>query len=395
MFHTFGTILRKELTETLRDRRTLLTMFVIPALVFPLIIYTSYTLTRARAQQAETQQLRVGLIGEATDLVAYLQSRSDIDLKPGIALADTQRLLRADSLDLILWIAGDYAQAQAAMQSGLLRVYHQTTSEDRLLRRFTETLEGYNEVLLAQRLDSLGIAQAAIEPLRIDDSHNMAGKQEIIGQVVGGFLPYIFILFCFLGCFYPAIDLFTGEKERGTIETLLSTPVSRMTILAAKLVVVSLSGFVSALVGMTGLFVSIQLMELPPSFGEVLRQLAQPGTVLLILGMILPLAIFFAGLLVPFAVYARNFKEAQSTIAPLNILVIVPAALAMIPGIELTSLTALIPVMNVALASKEIVAGTAQTGLLLIVFASLVILAAGATWASVRRFGDEQNVLRT
>lgn len=394
--HPILTIFRKELLDTLRDRRTLIMMVLFPLVLFPLILGLTMTITQRQQAKEATRHLKVGLIGAeaAPDLVAHLAAtRPDFTLIPGVAPADTARLIRSDSLDLILWVAPGYADVLGQMGTAQLRIYHQSTDDDKVKNRLKAAVEAYGDALLATRLGALDLAPSVIQPLALDEA-NVASKQEIVGKIVGGFLPYIFILFCFLGTYYPAVDLFTGEKERGTIETLLTVPVSRLQILTGKLLVVAMSGLISAVVGVLGLWLSIGLLELPPAFAEVLSSLARPGSILLILGMILPLAVFFAGVLIPLAIYARNFKEAQSLIAPLNILVIIPAALAMLPGLEFNLGTALIPILNVALISKEIVAGTAETGGIILVFASLVVLAALSVWISTRRFGSESNLLR-
>ncbi|RMG59949.1 MAG: ABC transporter permease, partial [Bacteroidetes bacterium] len=370
-------IFRKELLDTLRDRRTLIMMILFPMVLFPLILGLTMTITQNQRTKEATRTLKIGLIGTevAPGLVSALESRDDFTLIPGLGLADTARHIRTDSLDLVLWVSPDYAAALDSLGSAQLRIYHQSTDDDKVKNRLKEAIEAYEGELLQARLNQLDIRGETIDPFAIDDTHNVASKQEIIGKLVGGFLPYIFILFCFLGTYYPAVDLFTGEKERGTIETLLTVPVSRQQILIGKMLVVAASGLISALVGMLGLRLSIALVELPPAFAQVLTSLAQPSAILLILGMIVPLAVFFAGVLIPLAIYARNFKEAQSLIAPLNILVIIPAALAMLPGLEFNLWTGLVPILNVALISKEIVAGTAEVWGILLVFGSLVVLA--------------------
>lgn len=394
--HLIYTIFRKELLDTLRDRRTLIMMILFPLVLFPLILGLTMTITQRQQVKEATRHLEIGLIQgeEAPGLVDFLASRPDFTLIPGLSPADTAQFIRSDSLDLVLWIAPGYAQAVDSLGTAQLRIYHQSTDDDKVKNRLKTAIEAYEATLLDARLAQLALAEAAIDPLAIDDTHNVASKQEIIGKLVGGFLPYIFILFCFLGTYYPAVDLFTGEKERGTIETLLTVPVSRMQILTGKLLVVSASGLISAIVGVLGLRLSMGLLELPEVFSTVINSLARPGSILLILGMLVPLAVFFAGALVPLAIYARNFKEAQSMIAPLNILVIIPAALAMLPGLEFNTATALVPILNVALISKEIVAGTAEAGGVLLVFGSLIVLAAASVWFSTYRFGSESNLLR-
>ncbi len=390
---TIFTIARKELLDTLRDRRTLLMMILVPLILFPAIIYLTVFIQQTQAAKAAKKVLKMGLIEaeRAPEFIASLEAREDVTLVQGIALADTASLIRQDSLDLVLWLKSPLQQAQDSMTSAAVVLFHESTDDDKLMKRMEKLVEAYEDQLLNQRLQRLSLSTETIDPINLID-RNVATKKEIFGKVVGGFLPYIFIIFSFLGCMYPAIDLFTGEKERGTIETILTVPVHRREILTGKMIVVALSGFISALVGMLGLVLSIQFVDLPEVLQTILGEMVRPSTIGLLLLMLIPLGIFFAGILIPLAISANSFKEAQSTISPLNFAVIVPAAIGLMPGIEFNLGTALIPILNVALAAKEIVAGTADPLLLLVVFASLILLSIIGIILSSRSFAKEKNI---
>jgi sodium transport system permease protein len=195
---------------------------------------------------------------------------------------------------------------------------------------------------------------------------------------------------------YPAIDLGAGEKERGTMETLLTAPVNRFHILLGKFGVVVLSGLVSASVSILGLFIAIkQSQEIPAQFMDILVRMLGWDTIVLVLSLLLPLTIFFAGILLSVSLSARSFKEAQSLISPLNIAVVVPAAIGLVPGIKMTYATALIPILNVSLATKEIIAGTMKTSHLAVVYASLIALALVSLYGSVWWFKRESTIFRS
>jgi sodium transport system permease protein len=217
----------------------------------------------------------------------------------------------------------------------------------------------------------------------------------MIGELVGGFLPYIFIAFGFMGCMYPAIDLFTGEKERGTIETLLTTPIDRWKFLIGKMMVVICSGLMASFVALLGLFLSINFMAVipDPEIMTVVQQILSIGFILKLFLLLLPLTIFFAGIMVPIAVYTKTFKEAQSIIAPLNILVLIPAMIGLFPGIELNVQTAMIPILNIVLTTKGLIGGTVDYSLLAISFTVMLVLASIAVIISFKQFGKESNVL--
>lgn len=390
------TIAKKEFIDTLRDRRTILMMVVIPLLLFPVLMYAITIFQVAQAKKAREQQLAIGIIsnGQGQELLDHLRQQEDIDLYEDITADNITEIVRSDSMDMLIKLPDNFDILLDSMGSAELSIVYQSTDDSQLKRRLRNQIDAYEESVLAHRLNQLAINEQTIDPINIQEE-DVATKQEVVGKLAGGFLPYIFIIFCFMGCMYPAIDLFTGEKERSTLETILTLPVQRIHILTGKMAVVAFSGLCSALLALLGLFVSIHVIDaIPADLLVVIADMLQAKSILLMLALLLPLTIFFAGILVPIASYAKTFKEAQSMITPLNFMVIIPAAIALTPGIELDFSTVFIPILNVALSIKEIVAGTIDPGLLLLVFASLLILASGSLFLSVRGFSKEQNILR-
>lgn len=180
------------------------------------------------------------------------------------------------------------------------------------------------------------------------------------------------------------------------METLLTAPVNRFHILLGKFGVIVLSGLVSAAASIIGLYVAIkQSSSIPPEFMKIIVQILGWHTILLLLSLLLPLTIFFAGILLSISLTARSFREAQSLISPLNFAVIIPAAIGLIPGVTMSYRTALIPVLNVSLATKEIIAGTMRTPYLLVVYASLVTVALLSLWGSALWFKRESTLFRS
>jgi sodium transport system permease protein len=194
---------------------------------------------------------------------------------------------------------------------------------------------------------------------------------------------------------YPAIDLAAGEKERGTIETLLTTPANRFEIFIGKFGVVALGGFLSAIAALVGLFCTAKLVkEVPPEITEAIFAILELKSVLMLLSILLPLTMFFASVMLSISVFAKSFKEAQSTISPMMVVVILPAVMAFLPGMELNMTTAMIPIFNVSLAAKEIISGTIEIGPLLVTYASLIFIAGLGVVASVHFFKKESIILK-
>ena len=392
------TIFKKELKDTLRDRRTLIIMLVIPLLLFPIILNVFVAISNSFQEEAATKTVKIGLIGSEDNYVKkQLEDLPEIyGDKEIVMYSDTTEMkedLKKDTLQFALFVPSDFAKYQKDLKPAPVTVFYNATDMGMQSRAesYLETIEG---IAQQERYLDLDLVEEELKPLDVGYS-NVASTKEMIGKLVGGVLPYIFIAFGFIGCMYPAIDLFTGEKERGTIETLLTTPVARWQILFGKMGVVVSSGILAASCALLGLFLSIEVFQIvdDPKVLEVIYEILSLKFIILLYALLFPLTVFFAGLMIPIAVYAKSFKEAQSVITPLNILVVMPAMVGFFPGIELNAITASIPVVNVVLATKELIAGTLNYGLLALSFGVMLILAVLAVIISYKRFDKETNVV--
>ena len=392
-------IFKKELKETLRDKRTMIMMVVIPMLVFPLLINVVTSISGSFEDSAEEKKIKIGIIGDTSDYLA--QKLYDIPSSFGpkelVAYAgDSSQMLndyRNEKLDILLFYEPNIQKKLDANEKAIVKWTLDKTKIGNQGRA-----KSYMQIIEAEarflRYDALGIDEEALKPFEVI-YENSASEQQMIGELAGGFLPYIFIAFGFMGCMYPAIDLFTGEKERGTIETLLSTPVHRWKILVGKMLVIILSGLMAAFSALLGLFLSIQYLDMVPDVKliEVISTILTPTFIIKLFFLLLPLTIFFAGVMVPVSVYTKTFKEAQSIIAPMNIVVILPAMVGLFPGIELNIATACVPILNIVLTTKSLIAGNVDYLLFALSFAVMLILAGVAVLFSFRQFGKESNIL--
>lgn len=392
-------IFKKELRETLRDKRTMIMMVVIPMLVFPLLINVVTSISGSFEDSAEDKKIKIGIIGDTSDYLAQKLYNIPSSFGPKELVAyegDSSQMLddyKNEKLDLLLFYAPNIQKKLDANEKAVVKW---TLDKTKIGNR--GRAKGYMQIIEAEarflRYDALGINEEALKPFEVI-YENSASEQQMIGELAGGFLPYIFIAFGFMGCMYPAIDLFTGEKERGTIETLLSTPVHRWKILVGKMLVIILSGLMAAFSALLGLFLSIQYLDMVPDvkLTEVISTILTPTFIINLFFLLLPLTIFFAGVMVPVSVYTKTFKEAQSIIAPMNIVVIVPAMVGLFPGIELNIATACVPILNIVLTTKSLIAGNIDYLLFALSFTVMVMLAAGAVLFSFRQFGKESNIL--
>jgi len=393
----FMTIFRKEFTDTIRDRRTLFVMVVFPLVLIPLLMTIVMNMQMSSMKKAEEKVLRVALIGNgnAQGLVEALGARADLHLVTDIPADSVAASLGRDSIDAAVVIDRDFDAAVARMAVGTVRLYYRSSDDyDMVKRRLTEIIGRYEKGIVASRFAALHLDERIVNPVNVEE-HDITSMKERIGKTVGGMVPYLFVIFCFMGAMYPAIDLAAGEKERGTMETLLTAPVSRFQILLGKFAVVVLTGILSAGVSILGILVALRgASKMPPELMSAFMAILDVQTVLMVLSLLLPLTVFFASFLLSISIFAKSYKEAQSMISPLTIVVILPVLMGLFPGIVLDPVTALIPVLNVSLATKEIIAGTIRTGLLLEVYASLVLLAVLGLVGCARWFEREGTIFR-
>ena len=396
-FRRILTIFLKEMRDTLRDRRTLIMMVGLPLLLVPGLLVGVTAITSSQQQRAQEKVLQIGYAseGDADELRRMIDGRPDIRIVPGVPVDSAHAFVRSDSLDAFVVVADSFDEQLARLEPGRLTLYHKTDGDGVVARRLREIVDSYRQQLLDERLAAHQLPSSFLQTIDLQQI-DVATQQEVIGRAVGGFLPYIFLIFCYLGAMYPAIDLAAGEKERATLETLLTSPASRLEILLGKFGVVVLAGLASAMITLVGLVIGVQQApDMPQELLDVVQSILSLKVVLLELSLLLPLTMFFASVLLTLSVFARSFKEAQSILSPMSFMVIVPSAIGMLPGINLSPITALIPILNVSLATKEIAAGTIDVGLLALVYASLIVLAFGGLLVCARQFQREEVLFRS
>jgi sodium transport system permease protein len=391
-------VFRKEMLEVLRDRKTLVFMIVLPLALMPLImrLFTGYMIEAEK--KAATETISYAVFG-AEHLPGLEDALADTPGFQIVELGSPEELASAleDERVELGVVVPEPEDPEAQLEVELHFDNAKLTSK--VKSRAKAPLDLVADARRRARLEAAGIegfdAQAAVlEPIVIVE-RGTATARERLGEAFGGILPYMLIPFCFLGALYPAIDLGAGEKERGTLETLLLAPVPRSRIVLGKFLVVFITGVVAALLTVLGLggWLAIEGPSLGGDLGEVLGTIGALD-LFLVAAMLLPTTAMFAALLLCISIYAKSFKEAQSYAAPLNLLVILPAVFAMLPGVELDWKWAMVPVTNVALAIKELVKGTIDYTMLLAILGSTTVVAGALLWATTKWFQRESVLFR-
>ncbi|MFL6658583.1 MAG: ABC transporter permease [Massilia sp.] len=393
------TVYFKEMLELLRDKKTFIFTVLLPILAMPLIFGGFGYLTKTMFKKSEHAELTYALFGQANapELAARFAHEKGFR---NVALADPGEIKAAIDHDLIkfaLVIPPGMDEALGAhRQAELVLHYNNAVAVDLTRKRVTAVLDAHNAALRETALSAMRMSKAelryVLNPIRLQEI-STAGTRERMGAVVGGFVPYILLMVCLMAAMYPAIDLGAGEKERGTLETLLLAPIPRTRIVLAKFLVLFTVGLTSALlmVASMGLLLAVFGGRFEGALAQMVRMIGARDLAMVAL-MLVPTAAIFASILLSISIYAKSYKEAAGMISPLMMLVIVPIVLAMLPGVELNWFWSMVPLTNVSLAMKELVKGTMDYRMFFAILLSTTLIA-GALLAWCRWWFTREVVL--
>lgn len=403
------TVYRKELREALRDRRTLVSMFLVPAVIMPVLFFMVGVTAHRVMTHAQAERPVVAVLGGADSPTVRARLERAEAFAVVAAPEDWREQVAEKRLRAVAEIPVGFEAALKERAPAEVKIYHyegefkSANAAGELRRFFAELREGE----LADRLKAQGLPTGFARPFEIR-AENVAPPEKVGGNAFGGFIPYLLILLSFTGVIYPAIDLMAGEKERGTLETLLSSPTARIDIVLGKFLLVltvSLTTVACSLASMTASLLVGGIAML--GSGRMAAQLsgaAEAGTALPSLDpwglagvvvLVVPLAVLFAAVALAISLFARTQKEAQTYLAPLVAVAILPAIAGLLPGVELSTGLALVPVLNVALACKALVSGVWPWAQLALIFGSTCVYAGAALAGCVRMFGRESVLFRS
>jgi len=463
----------KELRETLRDRRTLITLVLMPLLVYPIL---SMVFQRSLISNfaGGDQRVLIGVRDEATadfmrnnlllgdrylatkrerslpDLLRSLQdgnrreefsngtapqatgsrptpstappSAQNGDREAGESASMTKGPVMSDSpdgevgpsqqspavslpglggggvtIDQIVFVQHDDLRQQVREQkidlgilgpeqseSGRLELMHREGSINsrQALRFVEERLIALNELILRDRIRKMGRRpNLAFRPER--DTVTVPVRDTTLSTIV----PMILILMTVTGAVYPAIDLTAGERERGTLEMLMASPVSRLKLLLAKYVAVVTVAFLTALVNLTAMTITLQSTGL----GRVLFGESGLGFVRVaqILALLVLFAAFFSAVLLALTSFARSFKEAQAYLIPLMLLSLGPGVVSLLPGLQLQGVLAITPVSNIVLLARDLCGGGVNPLMAAVAVLSTCLYTLAAIGVAARIFGTD------
>jgi sodium transport system permease protein len=396
-----GIVYRKELREALRDRRTLISSLLVPLLLFPLLTAGLGAAISVLLGKAKEEIPKVMILGgdDSPQILGDLQKLKKIEIIP-LAANWKDQIINKD-IRAAVEIPSGFQSDLAQQKPVTVKIYNYNGDLKSSLAtdEIQKDLENYRGTIVKESLSAKDLPESVLKPFEVKEE-NVAPPEKVGGAAFGGVIGYMVILLCLTGCMYPAMDLTAGEKERGTMETILSSPISRTHLVIGKFLLVLTTSLVTAALSVTSMGVSFRVLEALHAFDKAGNEAAQLQLsiglkqVLSIFIMVLPLAVLFSAGVMTVALFAKSYKEAQSYVSPLMFIVIIPAVCAMLP-IDLNAKLALVPILNASLLCKELVVNTYHWNYIAIIFLSTCVYAAAAMFIAVKMFQREDVLFRS
>ncbi|QDT28661.1 ABC transporter permease subunit/CPBP intramembrane protease [Gimesia panareensis] len=419
----FSGLLKKELREILRDRRTVITLILMPLLVYPLLGLLLQKFFLSQMSQLSKVEYRIILPNEAEGQLfrAVLTKGNRL-----LALSDSQAREKQQTTEsgnqlaalqtvkpvIKFLIADNYGKnknIEKLVREGLVDVGVRYTPIDTLqANQKRERHSGRFQIIYgAQSAHSRRVAEYVekrLQAVRWDERDKILtrlGKSETVpfmttlapvksemsqGNSLVTFVPMILLLMTMTGAVYPAIDLTAGERERGTLETLMAAPLPRMWILCSKFFAVLTVATLTAVVNMVAMLATAYANGLEGMlFGEGLT----PLVLLQILLLLLIFAAFFSAVLLCVTSFARSFKEAQAYLIPLMLISMAPGIIGLVPDLKMTLFWSVIPLANIVLLSRDFLLHQAHPALFFVSVFSTLFYGVVALSLAARIFGAD------
>lgn len=320
MMSTLMTVMRKELRDLSRDRRTLLLTLLFGPLLYPVLLLGMGKLAESRVRTQIEQPLQIPTIGadNAPNLVRFLAAQG---LNASAAPKDLAAAIRNQDIDVALRISDDFGEDWAAGRPALVEVIKDSTRRAAEVpsARLEAALATYNGQVGALRLMARGVDAQVARPLDVG-SQDLASAEAKRGMILSMLLPVLLTLTSFIGGAYLVMDATAGERERQSLEPLLATPGSRSAIVSGKIAAACVVGFASLLLTLVAFKVSAQIAP-----GNIGRQFnMNVGSMLQMLLVMLPMLLIGTSLLTFLSAAAKSMKEAQSHMTWLMLLPMLP-----------------------------------------------------------------------
>lgn len=397
-----GSIFKKEMTRIFKDKKMIFSVFILPVLIMVGIMGLVGNLATSMVDDIESHIPIVYIQDEPDSFAAFIQ---DNGLEYDVRLISDQQeredaedqILNGEA-DLMIEFPADFDTAIASYQAGdevpQIKTYY-NPSEDYSSEAYNvisgQALETYRQTLLSQRVGNLD--QIAVFNVNSDNEDMIIQDEEKAGgKAVGMMLPYFITILLFAGAMGIGTDMIAGEKERGTMASMLMTPIKRSSIALGKVFsLMSLSGL-SSIISIAAMvaFMPLMMKGMTGGSGTSLTLTLNAAQIVMMAVLLLAIAFLYSAIIALISVFAKTTKEASSFVMPVYMLVLVVGLMTMFQtGTPKTNMF-FIPIYNSALVLKNILAREATMYQYGITLATTVIVSAVLIGVIVKAFNSEK-----
>lgn len=388
------TLYKKEILDVIRDKKTIFTMIVLPVILYPLIFLVAMQIVSFIAETQKEQNYLIAYQNVADEdrnaLNEWIEGEED-GLSYSIKEVESdapEQDLEEENIDA--YITTKVTKSQVIYEIHYLSAVTDSSSVSDLLEEEIDALAKHRAEKNAREagLD----VEKTLYPVK-SSFKDSSSSESSIGSILGSIIPFLMITSILMGSMYPAIDTTAGEKERGTLETLLTLPVGNMELIMSKFLSVAtitvVSVFINVLsMGGIALYLYATVISLSEQAGEFHAGTFVPA-ILISIVCVIAFALFMSAVVMCICAFAKSFKEANNYITPLTLVVMLVAYVGFIPNIELTKVTALVPVANICLLMKDLLVFKYNFNLILIVLLSNIIYAFISVWVLSKIYNSE------
>lgn len=385
-------LLKRELLDIFRDKKTLIMMVVVPLLLYPLLIVgmslimsavmksqEEKTYTVAFYEQAEVENQMEKIFTEREKEIGY-----HLEIKQS---ASCEQALEDGTIDAYIT-----AERKDTYKINYLSAKDRSQTAANALK---DAFVIYRDELRKEMISDAGLdIEAVLNPITYELT-DQSSTEESIGNIIGSVMPFFVITSILLGALYPAIDVTAGEKERGTLETLLTLPVTNFEMIMSKFLAVSVIASVSAFLNIFSMgiamifFVSSSITAVADMQITIRYESFIPGILFTLIVMVF-FALLVTAVSMCVCVFAKSFKEANNYATPVMLVFMFSSYISMLPDIELSLQNAAIPIVNVALLIEGLFRFQYDYGLFAIVLFSNVAYSLLAVMVLGRIYNSEQ-----
>lgn len=389
-------VFRKETREMFRDKRVRTGAFIMP--VFMIIMFVEL-FGMINEKVSKPQKQNFAIVGHVQDQASDMLLKTVAGKLVTVnSVADGVKMLQKGDVKLVIEVKSDLDSKGLAKQVQLTATYDPTEPLSQIaLATLREPIEAINKEGLKRILKENGVPESASEPIKFE-SKEAEKPKGLGGSSMVSLLPYLIVIWAFYGGFSIVSDLVAGEKERGTMETLLVSPIKRSEAAMGKYLALVLVCFLSSMMSLVAIL-AVGALRIGNTAGlfPTGMSISLSGIAAMFLALV-PLVLFFAGILMSVSAVAKNMREAQTYLTLVSFVVVMPAVFSQFlgfTGMQNAAWVKWTPVLGNAVCLKEALLGKTDWPGLMSSVTLCTLLAAVLLVVTIRLFNRETILSRS